>query len=148
MLSSFKCWSTGIFFAISKLNNRLIKWTLFEVDCFLYILDKAAIRHVVVLSFALLKATLCDNVSQITLRACLSGRAQSSSFTPSSCLPKKGWYSFFLVQIMFNLYFPKARVHIIKLFNFYIPFICSHCSHLNMVSSRLFLTNSFDKIYH
>ncbi|KAE8704043.1 Methylcrotonyl-CoA carboxylase alpha chai isoform 1 [Hibiscus syriacus] len=74
---------------IRKLNNRLIKCTLFEADGFSYILERAAIRLAVVFSFAMLKATLRDNVSRITPRACLSRRVQSSFFMPSGCFPER-----------------------------------------------------------
>ncbi|KAE8693889.1 Metalloendoproteinase 1 [Hibiscus syriacus] len=94
VLSSFRCCAIDAPSVIRKLNNRLIKCTLFEADGFSYILERAAIRPAVVFSFAMLKATLRDNVSQIAPRACLSIRAQSSFFMPSGCFPDRGRIGF------------------------------------------------------
>ncbi|KAE8726587.1 hypothetical protein F3Y22_tig00006613pilonHSYRG00076 [Hibiscus syriacus] len=89
LLSSFRCCAIDAHSVIRKLNNRLIKCTLFEADGFPYILERATIRPDVVFSFAMLKATLRDNVSRITPRACLSRRAQSSFFMSSGCFHER-----------------------------------------------------------
>ena len=58
ILSSLRCCTTDAPSVIRKLNNCLIKLTLFEVDDFSYILERATIRLIVVVSFAMLKVTL------------------------------------------------------------------------------------------
>ena len=64
---------------IHQLNNRFIKCTLFKANGFLYMLERIAIRPVMVLSFVILKATLQDNVNGITPNTYLSSKAHSSS---------------------------------------------------------------------
>ncbi|KAE8690627.1 Potassium channel AKT2/3 [Hibiscus syriacus] len=77
-----------------------------SISTFSYILERAAIRPVLVFSFAMLKATFWDNVSRITPRACLSRRAQSSFFMPSGCFPERvGCFEFafeFVAALNFN----------------------------------------------
>jgi hypothetical protein len=60
---------------------------LLLADDFSYILDKAAIRPAVVISFTTLCAIDLDSVSRITPSTCLSSKAQSLAFMLSGLSP-------------------------------------------------------------
>jgi len=49
---------------------------------------------IVDVSLVMWKATLRDNVKQITLRNCLSRKVKSLSFIPYSLFPNTRWYNF------------------------------------------------------
>lgn len=124
---------------IHKLNNYPIKCTLFEANGFLYILERVDIRPTVVFSFTMLKTTLRDNVSQITLSVCLSSKAHSSSLIDIGFYLKKSkclsfWYRWSLICIFQNLKSSPLKFSILMLFPSSIAIIPTQTS-----SSRLLL---------
>jgi len=94
ILSSLICCATDAPSVIRSVNNRLIKWSLFEAKGFSYMLERAFIRLVVVFSFAMLKATFRDNDNRTKPSACLPRRFHSSSFIKFGFFSVRGWCSF------------------------------------------------------
>ena len=89
-LNSFQCYLKLLFSSIFKLNNFLIKFTLFVTKDCLYILVKTTMRDVIVFLFFILIAINSDKVNLIAPNALRSNKFHSFSPIASSFSPNGG----------------------------------------------------------
>ena len=89
-LNSFKCYLKLLFSSIFKLNNFLIKFTLFITKDCLYKLVKTTMRNDTVFLFFILIAINSDKVNLIAPNALQSNKFHSFSSIASSFSPNGG----------------------------------------------------------